>query len=152
MRGHPHPPLNAWILAGLLAMFGDVYEVPFHAAYIVFSLIAAIGMWSLARRFTDWPLGATLLFLAVAGVRDQRQLARVRSSVSRVLDGGVCAVRLGPVHLGCASAGAGRDDAPTRLWSRRRSSRSTAGCMRGVPAEAWVVTFTPVLSSRLPSL
>jgi hypothetical protein len=65
MRGHPHPPLNAWILAGLLAIFGDVYEVPFHAAYLVFSVISAIGMWSLARRFADWPLGATLLFLSV---------------------------------------------------------------------------------------
>src|SRR3954467_15238364 len=40
MRGHPHPPLNAWVLAGLLAIFGDVYEVPFHAAYIGFSVIA----------------------------------------------------------------------------------------------------------------
>jgi len=65
MRGHPHPPLNAWVLAGLLAIFGDVYEVPFHAAYIVFSVIAAISMWYLAGRFSDWPLGATLLFLSV---------------------------------------------------------------------------------------
>lgn len=65
MRGHPHPPLNLWILAGLLAVFGDVYEVPFHAFYILFSLIAALSMWSLAQRFSDWPLGATLLFLSV---------------------------------------------------------------------------------------
>src|SRR5688572_17881140 len=65
MRGHPHPPLNSWILAALLAIFGDVYEVPFHAVYIVFSLIAAWAMWSLARRFSEWPLGATLLFLSV---------------------------------------------------------------------------------------
>jgi hypothetical protein len=65
MRGHPHPPLDSWILAGLLAIFGDVYEVPFHAAYILFSLIAATGMWSLAKRFSGYPLGATLLFLSV---------------------------------------------------------------------------------------
>jgi len=64
MRGHPHPPLNAWILAGLLALFGDVYEVPFHAAYLLFSLMAALAAWSLARRFTSRPLLATLLFLA----------------------------------------------------------------------------------------
>src|SRR5688500_6926481 len=64
MRGHPHPPLNAWILAGLLAIFGDVYEVPFHAGYALFSVIAVCAMWSLARRFTDWPLGATLLFVS----------------------------------------------------------------------------------------
>ncbi len=63
MRGHPHPPLNAWTLAGLLAWFGDVYEPPFHAAYILFSLIAALSMWSLARRFSGNPLLATALFL-----------------------------------------------------------------------------------------
>ena len=65
LRGHPHPPLNAWVLAGLIAVVGDVKEVPFHAAYIVFSLIAVWAMWSLARRFSPQPLWATLLFLAV---------------------------------------------------------------------------------------
>lgn len=65
MRGHPHPPLNAWILGGLLALFGDVYEVPFHAAYALLSVIAVVAMWSMARRLTDWPLGATLLFVSV---------------------------------------------------------------------------------------
>ncbi len=64
-RGHPHPPLNAWALALLLALWGDIAEAPFHAAYIVFSLIAAASMWSLARRFSPHPLWATLLFLAV---------------------------------------------------------------------------------------
>jgi 4-amino-4-deoxy-L-arabinose transferase-like glycosyltransferase len=64
MRGYPHPPLDAWVLALLLTIFGDVYEVPFHLAYIVFSLIAAFGVWSLARRFSDRPLLATLLCLA----------------------------------------------------------------------------------------
>src|ERR1700678_4188953 len=51
MRGHSHPPLNSWILGGLLAAFGDVKEVQFHLAYIAFSLIAAMAMLSLARRF-----------------------------------------------------------------------------------------------------
>ncbi len=63
MRGHPHPPLNAWFLALLLAAWKDVYEIPFHAAYILFSLIAAISALSLARRFSPRPLAATLLFL-----------------------------------------------------------------------------------------
>ena len=65
MRGHPHPPLNMWVLAGLLALFGDVKEVPFHAAYVLFSLIAAWAMLSLARRFSPRPVWAVLLFLVV---------------------------------------------------------------------------------------
>ncbi len=66
MRGHPHGPLNAWVLGGLVAVFGEVREVPFHAAYIVFSLLAALAMLSLARRFCpERALLATLLFLAV---------------------------------------------------------------------------------------
>lgn len=65
LRGLTHPPLNGWMLAGLLAMFGGVKEVPLHLAYIAFSLLAAASMWSLARRFSPHPLAATLLFLAV---------------------------------------------------------------------------------------
>jgi hypothetical protein len=65
LRGHPHPPLNAWTLAALIAAFGEVKEIPFHAAYIVWSLIAVAAMWSLARRFSPSPLWATLLFIAV---------------------------------------------------------------------------------------
>jgi Dolichyl-phosphate-mannose-protein mannosyltransferase len=64
-RGQPHPPLDAWTLAGLIALFGQVREVPFHAAYIGWSLLAAAAMWSLARRFSPQPLWATLLFVAV---------------------------------------------------------------------------------------
>ncbi|HET8550173.1 MAG TPA: hypothetical protein VFL57_19315 [Bryobacteraceae bacterium] len=62
MRGHPHPPLNAWALGVLLAIFGDVREGPYHAVYILFSLIAAVGMWRLAQAFSPRPLWATLLF------------------------------------------------------------------------------------------
>ena len=65
LRGHPHPPGNAWPLAALILIFGDVYEVPFHAAYMVFSMVAVWAMWSLARRFSERPLWATLLFIAV---------------------------------------------------------------------------------------
>jgi hypothetical protein len=63
-RGHPHPPLDAWVLGLLLAAAGDIREVPFHAAFIVFSLIAAAAMWSLARRFSPHPVWAALLFVA----------------------------------------------------------------------------------------
>jgi len=66
MRGHPHPPLNVWILAAILAIAGDVREIPFHAAYIVFSIVAALAMWSLARRFVpDRAMLAVLLFLTL---------------------------------------------------------------------------------------
>jgi 4-amino-4-deoxy-L-arabinose transferase-like glycosyltransferase len=65
MRGHPHGPMDSWILAILLAALGDIREIPFHAAYAVFSIIAALAMWSLARRFCERPFIATLLFLAV---------------------------------------------------------------------------------------
>jgi hypothetical protein len=65
MRGHTHPPLNSWILAGLLAWFGDVKEVPFHLAYTAFSLIAAMAMLYLALRFSSRPLLATVLFCSV---------------------------------------------------------------------------------------
>jgi hypothetical protein len=64
-RGYPHPPLNAWVLAGLLAVFGDVREVPFHAFYICFSLLAVSAMWVLAKRFSPEPFWAAMLFLAV---------------------------------------------------------------------------------------
>ena len=65
LQGGSHMPLDAWALAGLIAIFGAVKEVPFHAAYILFSLLAALAMYSLARRFSPQPLWATLLFLAV---------------------------------------------------------------------------------------
>jgi len=65
MSGHPHPPLNAFVLAGLLVLFGEVREVPFHAVYGLFSLMAALGMYFLARRFCGLPLIATLLFCVV---------------------------------------------------------------------------------------
>ncbi len=64
MRGHPHPPLNAWFLGAVLAAWGDIAEVPFHAAYLLFSLIAVAAMWSLARRFCACPVWATLFLIA----------------------------------------------------------------------------------------
>jgi 4-amino-4-deoxy-L-arabinose transferase-like glycosyltransferase len=64
MRGQSHPPLNAWFLALLLAAGQGVSEIPFHAAYLLFSLIAAFSALALARRFSPHPLLATLLFCA----------------------------------------------------------------------------------------
>jgi hypothetical protein len=63
MRGHPHPPLNSWFLAALLTITGDEHEIPYHAAYLIWSIAAALGMLSLARRFVpDRALAATALF------------------------------------------------------------------------------------------
>lgn len=64
-RGYPHPPLNAWALAALLAIFGDVKEIPFHAAYLAFSILAVTAMWALAKRFSPNPFWATALFISV---------------------------------------------------------------------------------------
>ncbi len=64
MRGQSHPPLDAWFLGLLIAATKGVSEIPFHAAYILFSLIAAFSALALARRFSPYPLLATLLFLA----------------------------------------------------------------------------------------
>jgi hypothetical protein len=63
MRGHSHPPFDAWFLAGLIAIFKDVDEVRYHAAYILFSLIAGLSALALARRFSPYPLAAAILFL-----------------------------------------------------------------------------------------
>ena len=65
MRGHPHPPLNVWVLTLLLAVFGDVREIPFHAVYMIFSLAAAAAAWFLARRFSTCATLAALLTLVV---------------------------------------------------------------------------------------
>jgi hypothetical protein len=64
-EGYPHPPGNAWFLAGLIAVFGDVREIPFHAAYILFTLIAVLSMYALGRRFSCAPFWAAVLFLLV---------------------------------------------------------------------------------------
>lgn len=65
MAGFPHPPLNAYVLAGLLRLFGGVRETAFHAAYVAFSLAAVAAMWRLSRRFSCRPLLAAALFAAV---------------------------------------------------------------------------------------
>jgi len=65
MRGHPHPPFNAMFLGAVLAAVRDVREPVFHAAYILFSLIAVMAALSLASRFSPHPLLATLMFMAV---------------------------------------------------------------------------------------
>ena len=63
MRGNTHP-FYSWAPAAVLALVGDIREIPFHLFYILFSVLAGLSMWLLATRFSQKPLLATLLFLA----------------------------------------------------------------------------------------
>ncbi len=63
--GHTRPPGVAWTLAALLAVLGGVREIALHAAYIGFSLLAVFSVFFLARRFTERPLWAALIFASV---------------------------------------------------------------------------------------
>ena len=66
LRGHPHPPGNAWWLAALLMLTRDVRVPLFHALYLLFSLLAGWSMWRLSTKFVpEARLWATLLFCAV---------------------------------------------------------------------------------------
>jgi len=64
MRGHPHPPFNGWFLGLALKLTGSEVEIPLHAIYMLFTLLAVASMYWLARRFTERPVAATLLFIA----------------------------------------------------------------------------------------
>jgi hypothetical protein len=62
MRGHPHPPGNAWILALLLALFGGAHEIPLHTAWMVFTAGAVWAAYAIAKRFCpENALDVTLL-------------------------------------------------------------------------------------------
>lgn len=63
--GHTRPPLAGLLLAGLIEVFGEVDVVKLHLVYLGLSLVAVWSMYWLARRFTDRPLWAGLLFAAV---------------------------------------------------------------------------------------
>jgi hypothetical protein len=151
MRGFPHPPLNAWVLGALLAICGDVREVPFHLAYAVFSILAALAMYSIARRFCERPFLASLLFLAVpAFVVNGNSLesdlpflacwmvavALFLRAVERALDGRASAVG----HRGVSGGARGYQAillAPilaVYLWTKRRD---------------WAIGWTAVLAAPL---
>ena len=61
MAGHPHPPLNAYILALLWVLWGGFSPLFFHAAYLLFALTISFAAYALAARFTTQPLWAALL-------------------------------------------------------------------------------------------
>ena len=126
-------------------MFGEVREVPFHAVYILFSLIAAMAMWSLAKRWSPDPLAATLLFLVVPafivnGIRWKRICRFLRSgwqgshfSWLAVFGSRRCALALAAMTAYQAVIAT-----PILLvycWMHARRSRA-----------GWLVAFTPVLT------
>lgn len=61
MAGHPHPPLNAYILALLWVLWGGFSPLFFHGAYLLFALTISFAAYALAARFTTQPLWAALL-------------------------------------------------------------------------------------------
>jgi hypothetical protein len=61
MRGHPHPPLNVFVLTAALAAFGDIREPQFHAVYLLFSLLTVAGAFALALQYSPHPVWATLI-------------------------------------------------------------------------------------------
>lgn len=61
-----HPPLLPYYLALVTRLSGGLSERSQHIAYQLFSLLAALTAFALARRFTRFPLWATLFFVASA--------------------------------------------------------------------------------------
>jgi 4-amino-4-deoxy-L-arabinose transferase-like glycosyltransferase len=59
-----HPPLVSYYMALVRVLGGHWSEVRLHTAFLVFPMLAALGMYSLAQRFSPHPLAATLLLLA----------------------------------------------------------------------------------------
>ena len=62
--GHPHPPLNAYLLALIWILRGHFSVVFFHACYLVFALGISLAAYALSARFTAQPLWAALLVAA----------------------------------------------------------------------------------------
>ena len=69
MAGHPHPPLNAYLLAAVWKVHGRFSERFFHVAYLVFPLSAAMAMYFLAARFCRRPWTAAAIFATAPAVQ-----------------------------------------------------------------------------------
>ena len=62
--GHPHPPLNAYLLAGAWLLRGRFSVFFFHCFYLLFTLGISFAAYALAARFTSRPLWGALLIAA----------------------------------------------------------------------------------------
>ncbi len=84
LRGGSHLPMNAWVLAALIAVFGEVKEVPFHAAYIAFSLLAAIrNVFPRPPILSQALMGRTVVSRC-PGLRGKRGLLRSGRTAPRI--------------------------------------------------------------------
>jgi 4-amino-4-deoxy-L-arabinose transferase-like glycosyltransferase len=60
--GHTHPPLNAYLIAGLIHLHGGPPSERFlHASFLFFPILLTVSFYFLARRFGVEPLVATAL-------------------------------------------------------------------------------------------
>jgi hypothetical protein len=62
--GHPHPPLNAYIVTLPWLLIGHFSIVSFHAFYLLFAAGISFAAYVLALHFTTEPLWAGLLVAA----------------------------------------------------------------------------------------
>jgi len=62
--GHPHPPLNAYLLALAWIVRGHFSVVFFHLFYLLFALGISFAAYALAAHFTSQPLWGALLVAA----------------------------------------------------------------------------------------
>ena len=62
--GHPHPPLNAYLLALAWIVRGHFSVLFFHLFYLLFALGISFAAYGLAVRFTSQPLWCALLVAA----------------------------------------------------------------------------------------
>lgn len=62
--GHPHPPLNAYLLALAWILRGHFSVLFFHAFYLLFAFGISFAAYALAARFTSRPLWGALLVAA----------------------------------------------------------------------------------------
>lgn len=59
---HSNPPLLSYYYAIIKFLFGES-NIVLHAFFMIFSVVAAISMFYIAKRITKWPLFATLLLI-----------------------------------------------------------------------------------------
>lgn len=162
MAGHPHPPLNAYVLAALLHLFGDVRPRAFHAAYMLFSVVAAVAAYMLARRFTTRPLLAAMLFVSVPAFvvngnsleADLPFLALWMAGIALYFDGRhrLAAGALGLAGLAAYQAVFAAPILAHHAWYGRRRSRSAWLAVLAAPVTlaAWQI-FQRLSSGEAPA-